>query len=221
MPRRRPCWCKLDKGNEQYPNITAFSFFLLSYFLLLTSSCNIKRCYAKRPGQASVLVNELLCRYCCRVGPTTGCRTLSLDSRWCASGISSIHYLILTPSQLSVRHDLLAILRLSSSSTLQHRIDAMDVPFPTDVQEFDSDDRISFSKLDNKFIAVHDDGTEFEFDPELKRWTAIEQEAIDDDLDELREFSRTPADDAALDKKRKADWQNGDAVSFTCQTRNH
>lgn len=92
----------------------------------------------------------------------------------------------------------------------------MDVPFPTDVQEFDSDDRISFSKLDNKFIAVHDDGTEFEFDAELKRWTAIEEEPIDDDLDELREFSRTPADDAALDKKRKADSQNGGAVSFAC-----
>lgn len=97
----------------------------------------------------------------------------------------------------------------------------MDVPFPTDVQEFDSDDRISFSKLDNKFIAVHDDGTEFEFDPELKKWSAIEEEPIDDDLDELREFSRTPADDAASDKKRKADSQNGDAVSLGSQARNH
>lgn len=95
----------------------------------------------------------------------------------------------------------------------------MDVPFPTDVQEFDSDDRISFSKLDNKFIAVHDDGTEFEFDPELKKWTPIEEEPLDDDIDELREYSRTPADDAASDKKRKADSQNGDAVSLSCQTR--
>ena len=42
--------------------------------------------------------------------------------------------------------------------------------FPTDPSEFDSDERISFSKLDNKFIAVHDDGTEFEFDNQLKRW---------------------------------------------------
>lgn len=116
---------------------------------------------------------------------------------------------------------MLAVLRLSPIFTLQHRIDAMDVPFPTDVQEFDSDDRISFSKLDNKFIAVHDDGTEFEFDPELKKWNAIEEEPVDDDLDELREFSRTPADGAALDKKRKADSQNGDAVSLGRQARNH
>ncbi|KAL6904443.1 hypothetical protein GGI43DRAFT_400373 [Trichoderma evansii] len=91
----------------------------------------------------------------------------------------------------------------------------MDVPFPTDVQEFDSDDRISFSKLDNKFIAVHDDGTEFEFDAEQKKWTVIEEEPLDDDIDELREYSRTPADDAASDKKRKLDSQNGDADNGT------
>ncbi|KAJ1331536.1 HIV Tat-specific factor 1 [Microdochium nivale] len=44
------------------------------------------------------------------------------------------------------------------------------LPFPTDAQEFDSDDRISFSRLDNKFLAVNDDGTEYEFDSQLKRW---------------------------------------------------
>lgn len=54
----------------------------------------------------------------------------------------------------------------------------MDPPFPTDVQEFDGDDRISFSKLDNKFIGVHDDGSEFEFDPDTKRWVPA---AEDDD----------------------------------------
>ncbi|KAM0260526.1 hypothetical protein ACHAQJ_002760 [Trichoderma viride] len=87
----------------------------------------------------------------------------------------------------------------------------MDVPFPTDVQEFDSDDRISFSKLDNKFIAVHDDGTEFEFDAELKKWTPTEEEPLDNELDDLREYSRTPADEDALDKKRKLGTENGDA----------
>ncbi|OAA73526.1 Nucleotide-binding, alpha-beta plait [Cordyceps fumosorosea ARSEF 2679] len=44
----------------------------------------------------------------------------------------------------------------------------MDAPFPTEVQEFDGDDRISFSKLDSKFIAVRDDGAEFEFDAERR-----------------------------------------------------
>ncbi|KAG6020255.1 hypothetical protein E4U19_006571 [Claviceps sp. Clav32 group G5] len=57
----------------------------------------------------------------------------------------------------------------------------MDLTFPTDVQEFDADDRISFSRLDNKFIAVHDDGTEYEFDAEWKRWLPTEEEPLDED----------------------------------------
>lgn len=52
--------------------------------------------------------------------------------------------------------------------------------FPTDIQEFDADDRISFSKLDNKFIAVHDDGTEFEFDNDQKQWLPLKDDPIDD-----------------------------------------
>ncbi|KAL6873158.1 hypothetical protein J3F83DRAFT_760154 [Trichoderma novae-zelandiae] len=89
----------------------------------------------------------------------------------------------------------------------------MDVPFPTDVREFDSDERISFSKLDNKFIAVHDDGTEFEFDAELKKWVPTEEEPLEDEVNDLREYSRTPADDDALHKKRKHDEENGDEKS--------
>ncbi|KAG2415459.1 hypothetical protein HFD88_006650 [Aspergillus terreus] len=42
--------------------------------------------------------------------------------------------------------------------------------FPQDPSEFDSDPRISFSKLDNKFILETEDGQEFEFDTVLKRW---------------------------------------------------
>lgn len=54
--------------------------------------------------------------------------------------------------------------------------------FPTDPAQFDNDDRISFSRLDNKYIAVQEsDGTEFEFDPQLKRWIPVmdeEEEAL-------------------------------------------
>lgn len=50
--------------------------------------------------------------------------------------------------------------------------------FPTNMEEFDNDDRISYSKLDNKYIAVQDDGTEYEFDTDLRRWVPI----IDEDL---------------------------------------
>jgi len=42
--------------------------------------------------------------------------------------------------------------------------------FPQDPAEFDSDPRISFSKLDNKFILETEDGQEYEYDPGLKRW---------------------------------------------------
>ncbi|TQS33226.1 hypothetical protein Golomagni_06436, partial [Golovinomyces magnicellulatus] len=50
--------------------------------------------------------------------------------------------------------------------------------FPTDVQKFDADDRISFSKLDNKFIAVDDDGEEYEFDAENKKWVLPDDETL-------------------------------------------
>lgn len=50
--------------------------------------------------------------------------------------------------------------------------------FPTDPAAFDSDERISFSRLDNKYIAVVDDGTEYEFDRDLRRWVPI----IDEEL---------------------------------------
>lgn len=50
--------------------------------------------------------------------------------------------------------------------------------FPTNPEEFDQDDRISFSKLDNKYIAVQDDGAEYEFDHGLRRWIPMIDEAL-------------------------------------------
>lgn len=47
---------------------------------------------------------------------------------------------------------------------------AATISFPQDPSEFDNDPRISFSKLDNKFILETDDGNEFEYDSVLKRW---------------------------------------------------
>jgi HIV Tat-specific factor 1 len=42
--------------------------------------------------------------------------------------------------------------------------------FPQDPSEFDSDPRISFSKVNNKFILETEDDREFEYDAALKRW---------------------------------------------------
>lgn len=83
----------------------------------------------------------------------------------------------------------------------------MALPFPTNVQEFDADDRISFSKLDNKFIAVHDDGSEFEFDHNTKRWIATDD--LDDDAHEYggERSSATPVDDAASRKRKNGSEQ--------------
>ncbi|KAK1754969.1 hypothetical protein QBC47DRAFT_382323 [Echria macrotheca] len=50
--------------------------------------------------------------------------------------------------------------------------------FPTNPDEFDKDERISFSKVDNKYIAVQEDGTEYEFDNGLRRWIPMIDEAL-------------------------------------------
>ena len=44
--------------------------------------------------------------------------------------------------------------------------------FPTNPEEFDADDRISFSKVSNTFLLETEDGREFHWDNALRRWTA-------------------------------------------------
>ena len=45
--------------------------------------------------------------------------------------------------------------------------------FPQSPSEFDTDPRVSFSKLDDKFILETDEGTEYEWDSALKRWIPV------------------------------------------------
>lgn len=52
----------------------------------------------------------------------------------------------------------------------EHAATASAGGFPTDPADFDSDPRISFSKLDNKFILETEDGQEYGYDTALKRW---------------------------------------------------
>lgn len=85
----------------------------------------------------------------------------------------------------------------------------MEPGFPTNPADFNADDRISFSKLDNKFIAVHDDGTEFEFDADLKQWLPIDQEPLEaDDFDR-----RTPSFETDQDSQKKRKHQAADNES--------
>ncbi|KEY71038.1 hypothetical protein S7711_00862 [Stachybotrys chartarum IBT 7711] len=80
----------------------------------------------------------------------------------------------------------------------------MDPSFPVDVQEFDSDERISFSRLDNKFIAVHDDGTEYEFDADAKRWIPTDESPSDQEIQQLAgEDAPPPRADEENSRKRR------------------
>ena len=85
-------------------------------------------------------------------------------------------------------------------------------PFPTDVSEFDTDTRISFSKLDSKYILVQEDGTEYEFDEAIKRWIPTLDEAL---LEEQQKAYRVAGVDesepvAAQRRKRKKEYVNGE-----------
>lgn len=88
--------------------------------------------------------------------------------------------------------------------------------FPINPEEFDSDDRISFSKLDNKFLLVQEDGTEYEFDDAIKRWIPVLDEAL---LEEQQKAYRVSGVDESepvepLNRKRKKEYVNGEDVSL-------
>lgn len=104
----------------------------------------------------------------------------------------------------------------------RHLSEASASAFPTDPEEFDTDDRISFSKLDNKFVLVQEDGTEFEFDEALKRWVSTVDEAL---LEEQQRAYRVSGVDEnepvdALKKKRKKEYVNGEDVSIFSPSQN-
>jgi HIV Tat-specific factor 1 len=97
--------------------------------------------------------------------------------------------------------------------------------FPTNVQDFDGDDRISFSRLDNKFIAVHDDGTEFEFDNDRKVWKPLEEQEFDDEAhDALHQHDPASISSNNNGKRRHPadENENGAEVSYhTLDTRRY
>lgn len=86
--------------------------------------------------------------------------------------------------------------------------------FPTNPEDFDADERISFSKLDNKFVLVQEDGAEFEFDEAIKRWIPVVDEAL---LEEQQKAYRVSGVDEtepveAMKRKRKKEYVNGEDV---------
>ncbi|KAF3360390.1 Putative 2-hydroxyacid dehydrogenase UNK4.10 [Verticillium dahliae VDG1] len=96
----------------------------------------------------------------------------------------------------------------------------MHPPLPTSEDAFAQDDRISFSRLDNKYIAVNDeDGTELEFDQATRKWV-LPPDHDDDNERELQQQdahlaelaqsgSTTTAQDVSASRKRKDAPRNG------------
>ncbi|KAL8937112.1 MAG: hypothetical protein Q9211_003852, partial [Gyalolechia sp. 1 TL-2023] len=83
---------------------------------------------------------------------------------------------------------------------------------PTNPEDFDADERISFSKLDNKFILETADGEEFEFDDALKRWVPALDNAL---LEQQRQAYAVQGVDEnepaqPQKKKRKQEYVNGE-----------
>jgi len=86
------------------------------------------------------------------------------------------------------------------------------IAFPTNPEEFDSDDRISFSKLDNKFLLVQEDGTEYEFEDVIKRWIPVLDEG---QFEEQQKAYKVPGVDESepvdgMKRKRKKEYVNGE-----------
>ncbi|EXJ59281.1 hypothetical protein A1O7_06713 [Cladophialophora yegresii CBS 114405] len=84
---------------------------------------------------------------------------------------------------------------------------------PQDPADFDADPRVSWSRLDNKFILETEEGNEFEWDTALKRWIPVLDQTL---LDQQGQIYRVPGvdDDATTtaQQKKKRKQPNGDEV---------
>ncbi|MCJ1273653.1 hypothetical protein MMC21_001446 [Puttea exsequens] len=67
---------------------------------------------------------------------------------------------------------------MASISSPSHSPGPPHSTFPQNPEEFDADPRVSWSKLDSKFILETEDGQEYEFDDGLKRWVPVLDDAL-------------------------------------------
>ncbi|RKF60953.1 Splicing factor U2AF-associated protein 2 [Erysiphe neolycopersici] len=84
--------------------------------------------------------------------------------------------------------------------------------FPTNPQDFDGDERISFSKIDNKFLLVQSDGSEFFFDEAIKRWVPVVDEALLEAQQMAYKVAGVDEDEPVdvIKRKRKKEYVNGE-----------
>ncbi|KAJ5180655.1 hypothetical protein N7492_003865 [Penicillium capsulatum] len=94
--------------------------------------------------------------------------------------------------------------------------------FPLEPSEFDNDPRISFSKLDNKFVLETEDGQEFVFDEVIKRWvqtvdllwSQVDEELLRQQQEAYKVAGVDEEEVSTRDrKKRKQQASSGDANS--------
>ncbi|EER27980.1 hypothetical protein D8B26_005893 [Coccidioides posadasii str. Silveira] len=84
--------------------------------------------------------------------------------------------------------------------------------FPTDPSQFDSDPRISFSKLDNKFILETEDGEEYSYDTVLKRWIPWLDDSLVEQQREAYKVKGVDENEPAVKQQRKKRKQNDDGA---------
>ncbi|KAL1585237.1 hypothetical protein WHR41_05893 [Cladosporium halotolerans] len=79
-------------------------------------------------------------------------------------------------------------------------------PFPYDVQDFEADTRINFSKDTKNYILEDENGEEWEWFPRTSKWVPMMDEALAEQQREAYKMPGVNDDEPALDpsKKRKA-----------------
>ncbi|RVX71962.1 hypothetical protein B0A52_04361 [Exophiala mesophila] len=81
--------------------------------------------------------------------------------------------------------------------------------FPQSPSAFDSDERVSFSTLDDKFILETAEGNEFEWDTALRRWIPVLDQSLLDQQGEIYKVEGVD-ENATTNPKKKRKQANGD-----------
>ncbi|PGH11085.1 hypothetical protein AJ80_07273 [Polytolypa hystricis UAMH7299] len=80
--------------------------------------------------------------------------------------------------------------------------------FPKSPSEFEDDDRVAFSKLDEKYILEAEDGTEYEWVDGLKRWVPLVDDALLEQQGEAYKVEGVDEDEPAAFKPQKRKRKN-------------
>ncbi|KAH9809507.1 RNA recognition motif (aka RRM, RBD, or RNP domain) [Teratosphaeria destructans] len=86
-------------------------------------------------------------------------------------------------------------------------------PFPSNPEEFDNDERISYSKVAETYVLEDETGSEWEWSSKVNKWVPVTDEALLAQQQSIYKIEGVDEDAPAMDpKKRKAaDGDNGNA----------